>query len=185
MRGTSSASVVGESSDLHHKQITMHDTWNTSQTVQTLCTIIPKIKNDNNFAIFSPPAASWPWNNNNNHDNVYGAIIIGRVHPVHLMNVNWVPVAAHPQTKRNDFGLCVHWKLAATIHIYHWRLLLLLSWWSFYCPWRAEGWVDLTSINYGIHCAHISNLSIKKWILNFKCVFSIYTVPLWNSSAMF
>ena len=82
-------------------------------------------------------------------------------------------------------GLCVHWKLAATIHIYHWRLLLLLSWWSFYCPWRAEGWVDLASINNGIHCAHISNLSIKKWILNFKCEFSIYTVPLWHSSAMF
>ena len=31
-------------------------------------------------------------NNNNNHDNVYGAVImakvIARVHPVHLMNVD-------------------------------------------------------------------------------------------------
>jgi len=33
--------------------------------------------------------------NNNNYDNVYGAIImteiITRVHPVHLMNVDWAP----------------------------------------------------------------------------------------------
>ena len=33
--------------------------------------------------------------NNNSHDNVYGAVImtkvIARVHPVHLMNVDWAP----------------------------------------------------------------------------------------------
>jgi len=28
-------------------------------------------------------------NNNNNQDNVYGAVIIARVHLVHLMNVEW------------------------------------------------------------------------------------------------
>jgi len=35
---------------------------------------------------------SWHSNNNNNHDNVYGAVImtkvIARVHPVHLMNAD-------------------------------------------------------------------------------------------------
>jgi len=33
-------------------------------------------------------------NNNNNHDNIYGAFImtkvIARVHPIHLMNVDYV-----------------------------------------------------------------------------------------------
>ena len=38
--------------------------------------------------------------NNNRNDNVYGAVImtkvIARVHPVHLMNVDWVPGACQP-----------------------------------------------------------------------------------------
>ena len=47
--------------------------------------------------------------NNNNHDSVYGAVImtkvIARVHPVHLMNVDWGQVAANPQTKPINLGL--------------------------------------------------------------------------------
>jgi len=43
-------------------------------------------------------------NNNNNYENVYCAVImtkdIARVHPVHLMNVDWV--AANSQTKPID-----------------------------------------------------------------------------------
>jgi len=44
--------------------------------------------------VFLPAALCW-WalkNNNNKHDNVYGAIImtkvIARVHPLHLMNAD-------------------------------------------------------------------------------------------------
>jgi len=43
---------------------------------------------------------------NNNQKNVYGAIfmtkVVARVHPVHLMNVDWV--AANPQIKPIDLG---------------------------------------------------------------------------------
>jgi len=60
--------------------------------------------------------------NNNNHDSVYGAIIrpvIVRIHPVHLMNVDWVPGGRQPSDQASRFGLRVHRKLAATVHIHH------------------------------------------------------------------
>jgi len=42
----------------------------------------------------------WAKNNNNSHDNVYGAVImtkvIARVQPVHLMNVDWAPGGRQP-----------------------------------------------------------------------------------------
>ena len=45
-------------------------------------------------------------NNNNNHDNVCGALIVTKViatvHPVHLMNADWAPGGANPQTKPTD-----------------------------------------------------------------------------------
>ena len=55
----------------------------------------------------SPRLSTWIYggrsgdnNNNNNHDNVYGALImtkvIARVHPVHLMNVDWAPGGRQP-----------------------------------------------------------------------------------------
>ena len=40
-------------------------------------------------------------NNNNNHDNVYGAVI-ARVHPVHLMNVEWRQAAADPRPSQTN-----------------------------------------------------------------------------------
>ena len=59
-------------------------------------------------------------NNNNNHDKVYGAVImtkfIARVHPLHLMNADWAPVAANPRTKPIDLG-CEsdeNWQLPST-----------------------------------------------------------------------
>jgi len=45
---------------------------------------------------------------NNNYNNVYGAVIIAqshcRVHPVHMMNVELRQAAANPQTRANDRG---------------------------------------------------------------------------------
>ena len=52
--------------------------------------------------------ASVPSNNNNNHDNIYSAVImtkvIARVHSVHLVNVEQRQAAADPQTKPPDLG---------------------------------------------------------------------------------
>jgi len=62
-------------------------------------------------------------NNNNSHDNVYGAVImtkvIARVHPIHLMNVDWAPGGRQPSDQANRLGLWVGRKLAAIIHIHH------------------------------------------------------------------
>ena len=61
-------------------------------------------------------------NNNNSHDNVYGAVImtkvIARVHPVHLMNVDWAPGGRQPSDQASRLGLWVRRKLAATVHIH-------------------------------------------------------------------
>ena len=50
--------------------------------------------------------------NNNNRDNVYGDIIttkvIARVHPVHLMNVDWAPGGRQPSDRASRLGLWVH-----------------------------------------------------------------------------
>jgi len=47
-------------------------------------------------------------NNNNNHENVYGAVIMtkvtARVHPVHSMSTDWVPADSQPPTKTVDLG---------------------------------------------------------------------------------
>ena len=86
-------------------------------------------------------------NNNNNHDNVYGAVImtkvIARVHPVHLMNVDWAPGGRQPSDQTSRLRLWVRRKLAAAIHIHHRhcyyysarRLILILP-----CHegWKAE-----------------------------------------------
>ena len=78
---------------------------------------------------------------------VYGAVImtkvIARVHPVHLMNVDWAPGSRQPSDQANRLGLWVCRKLAAIIHIHHrhWyyysarKLILILpSHWG----WKAE-----------------------------------------------
>jgi len=93
--------------------------------------------------------------NNNNYQNVYGAIImttvIARVHPVHLMNVDWAPDGHQPSDQANWLGLWVRRKLAATIHIHHRhcyyysgrKLILILP---FHGEWKAESTSTL-------HCA--------------------------------
>jgi len=65
-------------------------------------------------------------NNNkkkNNYDNVYGATIMTkvfvRVHPVHLMNVNWALGGCQPSDQGNRLGLWIRLKLTATINIHH------------------------------------------------------------------
>jgi len=46
--------------------------------------------------------------NNNNHDDIYSAVImtevIARVHSVHMVNVEQRQAAADPQTKPPDLG---------------------------------------------------------------------------------
>jgi len=64
-------------------------------------------------------------NNNNNYDNVYGAVIIARVHPVHLMNADWAPGGRQPSDQTNRFELWVC--RSAVIIRRHRRHLLLLS----------------------------------------------------------
>jgi len=86
-------------------------------------------------------------NNNNGHDNVYRAVIktkvIARVHPVHLMNVDWAPGGRQPSDQASWLGLWVRRKLAAIIHIHHRhcyyysarKLILILP---SYEGWKAE-----------------------------------------------
>ena len=45
--------------------------------------------------------------------------VIARVHPVHLMNLDWAPGGRQPPDQANWLGLWVRWKLAAVIHIWH------------------------------------------------------------------
>ena len=45
--------------------------------------------------------------------------VIARVHPVHLMNVDWAPGGRQPSDQANWLRLSVRRKLAATIHIHH------------------------------------------------------------------
>ena len=67
---------------------------------------------------------------NNNYNNVYGAVImskvIARVHPVHLMNVDWAPGGRQPSDQACRLGLWVRRKLAYYPHPPS-PLLLLLS----------------------------------------------------------
>ena len=53
-------------------------------------------------------------NTNNSHDNVYGAVVvtkvIARVHPVHLMNVDWAPGGRQPSDQASRLGLWVRRK---------------------------------------------------------------------------
>jgi len=59
-------------------------------------------------------------NNNNNYDNVYGAIImtkvIARVHPVQLMNAACAPCGRQPSDQANRLGLCFpeNWQLPSS-----------------------------------------------------------------------
>jgi len=70
-------------------------------------------------------------NNNNKHDNVYGAVnhhgrAIARVHPVHLMNVEWRQAAADPRPSQTTSAVSPPVQ-AARNYTHHRHLLLLLS----------------------------------------------------------
>jgi len=75
--------------------------------------------------------------NNNNDGNVYGAVVIAkataRVHPVHMMNMEWRQAAADPQTRPNHLGCksaCRLPEATPTIVIYYYysaqKLILIL-----------------------------------------------------------
>ena len=74
--------------------------------------------------------------NNNNHDDIYSAVImtevIARVHSVHMVNVEQHQAAADPQTKPLDLGCesaCFrHLASTTTIAIYYYsaRQLILI-----------------------------------------------------------
>jgi len=76
-------------------------------------------------------------NNNNNKDNIYGAVIVAkataRVHPVHMMNMARCQVATDPQTRPNDPGcesVCRLPEATPTFAIYYYysarKLILIL-----------------------------------------------------------
>ena len=44
---------------------------------------------------------------NNTNDNVCGAVIMARVHPVHLMNADWVPDGRQPSKEASRLGMWV------------------------------------------------------------------------------
>jgi len=85
-----------------------------------------------------------------------GAIV--RVHPVHLMNADWVPGGCKPSHQDNRLGLRVCQKLTATTRIHNHHLLLLLSPKAdthFTIPRRVEGWVDLGSAGRCSSCPRL------------------------------
>ena len=70
--------------------------------------------------------------------------VIARVHPVHLMNVDWAPGGRQPSDQASRLGLWVRRKLTATIHIHHRHckntviITHPVSWYSFYRPSEGE-----------------------------------------------
>jgi len=90
-----------------------------------------------------------------NHHDIYSAVIIARVHSVHLVNVEQRQAAVDPQTKPHDLGCessCYKQLLTTTtIAIYYYysaRKLILI-----YHPRRVEGWVDRGTA-WRVHTAH-------------------------------
>ena len=109
-------------------------------------------------------------NNNNNNNHVYGAVImttaIARVHPVHLMNADWAPGGRQPSEQANLFWLWVRQQMAATVHILHHHLSLLLSpkadtGTHFTVPHRVEGRVNLNTAEGHAARAHRSGCRDK------------------------
>ena len=68
--------------------------------------------------------------------------VIARVHPVHLMNVDWAPGGRQPPDQASRLGLWVRRKLAAIIHIHHRHCFFVIitqpvGWYSFYRPTKS------------------------------------------------
>ena len=65
--------------------------------------------------------------------------VIARVHPVHLMNVDWAPGGRQPSDQASQLGLWVCRKLAAIIYI-HLAIVIItqpVGWYSFYRPTKS------------------------------------------------
>ena len=79
-------------------------------------------------------------NNNNSLENVYGAIVmtkvIGRVHQVYLMNVDWAPGGRQPSDQAIDLGCesAENCQLPSTSTIATVIITQPVSWYSFYHP---------------------------------------------------
>jgi len=78
---------------------------------------------------------------NNNHDNVYGAVImtkvIARVHPVHLTNADWAPGSRQHPDHASPLRLWVsaeNWQLPSTSTIAVVIITQPIGWYSFFRP---------------------------------------------------
>jgi len=112
-----------------------------SVSTLTLCWVTGRLTNNDNS------------NNNNIHDDIYGAVIIAQSHCESSPNsfdecrlsTGWPPTLRPSQsTWATSTPL-----IAAIIHIYHCHLLSLLSqkaYTHFTIPRRVEGWVDLYTV---------------------------------------
>jgi len=71
--------------------------------------------------------------------------VIARVHPAHLVNVDWAPGGCQPLDQASRLGLqyAKNWQLSSTSTIAIVIVTQPVSWYSFYISWRVEGWVDL------------------------------------------
>ena len=72
-------------------------------------------------------------NNNNSHDSVYYAVIMTkvntRVHPVHLMNVDWAPGGRRPSDQASVLGLWVRHLDCLLLYLLIFLLwCIILSW---------------------------------------------------------
>jgi len=90
--------------------------------------------------------------------------VIARVHPVHLMNADWVPVATNPQTKPINLGCesAENWQLPPTSTIATVIITQPVQQANthFAVPWKVEGWVDLGTAE---RCAAHAKGCISQW----------------------
>ena len=92
---------------------------------------------------------------------VLSSTAIARVHPVHLMNADWAPGGRQPSDQANRFWLWFRQQMAATVHILHRHLSLLLSpkadtGTHFTVPQSVEGRVNLNTAEGRAAGAHRS-----------------------------
>jgi len=65
--------------------------------------------------------------------------VIARVHPVHLMNVDWAPGGRQPSDQANRLGCesAENWQLSSTSTIATVIITQLVGWYSFYRPTKG------------------------------------------------
>ena len=108
-------------------------------------------------------------NNNNSHDNVYGAVImakvIARVHTAHLMNVDWASGGRQPHTKPVDLGCksAENWQLSSTSTIAIVIIIQPVGWYSFYRPTKGG------RLSRPKHCSKGAQLVLKPTVYRSSC----------------